>query len=66
MEKHYKIKADAAGEMNDDFKELEDLLTERIADLHEIQGMMQARHAYIYYRYLLCKIREKFQNAISE
>lgn len=30
--------------------ELEELLTERIADLHQVKGGMQARHAYSYYR----------------
>jgi len=64
MEKEYKIKADVVGEMNDDFKELEDLLTERISDLYEIKGAMQARHAYIYYRSLLCNIKYKFQGAV--
>lgn len=64
MEKEYKIKADVVGEMNEDFKELEDLLTERISDMYEIKGMMQARHAYIYYRSLLYNIKCKFQGAI--
>ena len=40
-------------------KELDKLLTERIADLYEIQGMVQARHAYIYYRSLLWKIGDE-------
>jgi len=39
-------------------KELDDLLTERISELHEIKGMMQARHAYIFYRKLLWEIRD--------
>jgi len=30
--------------------ELQKLLTERISDLHEVKGGMQARHAYCYYR----------------
>lgn len=33
-----------------ELNELEDLLTERIADLHEVKGGMQARHAYVFYR----------------
>lgn len=34
-------------------KQLEKLLDERITDLHEVKGGMQARHAYIYYRKLV-------------
>jgi hypothetical protein len=30
---------------------LDRLLTERISDLHDVKGMMQARHAYIFYRH---------------
>lgn len=30
--------------------DLDKLLTERISDLHEVPGGMQARHAYCYYR----------------
>jgi hypothetical protein len=30
--------------------ELLKLLTERISDLHEVKGGMQARHAYVLYR----------------
>jgi hypothetical protein len=33
--------------------DLEKLLTDRIIDLHEVKGGMQARHAYILYRKLL-------------
>lgn len=47
-----------------DLKELEDLLTERIADFHEVKGMIQARHAYIFYRSYVYKITKKL-NKIS-
>lgn len=30
--------------------DLSKLLDERIVDLHEVKGGMQARHAYIFYR----------------
>jgi hypothetical protein len=40
---------------------LENLLTERIEDLHQVWGMQQARHAYIYYRDLLGDIEEKIK-----
>jgi hypothetical protein len=39
--------------------DLDKLLTERIEELHKIQGMQQARHAYIYYRSLLWEINDK-------
>lgn len=40
---------------------LDGLLTERIEELHKVQGMQQARHAYIYYRNLLWDIEEKIK-----
>ena len=43
----------------DTIKTLDDLMTERIEELHKIQGMQQARHAYIYYRSLLWEIEEQ-------
>ncbi len=53
-------------ELMEDFQELEKLLTERISDMYEIKGMMQARHAYIFYRRLLMDIINKFQHSIEE
>ena len=38
--------ADARETLN----ELSKMLTDRISDLHEVKGGMQARHAYSYYR----------------
>lgn len=38
--------------------ELDNLLTDRISDMHEIKGLMQARHVYIFYRKLLWDIRD--------
>ena len=48
------------------YDELDKLLTERISDLHEIKGMMQARHAYIFYRKLLWGIKELFVASLKE
>ena len=42
--------------------EFDDLLTERISDFHEIKGMMQARHAYVFYRKLLWEIRDTLRS----
>ena len=52
-----KISSKDVNEVFENIGELESLLTERISDLHEIKGMMQARHAYIFYRKLLYKIK---------
>ena len=38
--------------------ELESLLTDRISDLYEVKGGMQARHCYIYYRELVWKLND--------
>ena len=38
--------------------ELENYLTERVADLYEVKGGMQARHAYVFYRKMVWEIRE--------
>ena len=44
---------------------LEQLLTERISDLHEVKGGMQARHAYIYYRKLVWDIEKSLRDIIE-
>jgi len=41
--------------------ELDKLLTERISDMHDVKGYMQARHAYVLYRARLWEIRDHFQ-----
>lgn len=47
-------------------EELEKLLTERISDLHEIKGMMQARHAYILYRKILWEARYLIRDNVKD
>jgi hypothetical protein len=37
-------------EIYDELEQLSKLLTERIEEMHKVQGMQQCRHAYIYYR----------------
>ena len=46
-------------------EELERLLTERVMDFHEVKGMMQARHAYIYYRKLVWDIKYLLRDNIK-
>ncbi len=62
---NYKIKGKDLTEIIDDIDEIEDLLTERIIDLNDervkkmVLGGAQAKHAYIYYRSLLGKMKDK-------
>lgn len=49
-----------------EIKELADLLTDRISDLHEVKGGMQARHCYIFYRERLYAIRNIIENISSK
>jgi ACT domain-containing protein len=64
--RNYKITEDTLNEVNEDIKSLDTLLTERISKLHEVKGMQQCRHAYIYYRSLLYKVRDTLDNNIHE
>ena len=49
----YKIENEKVEDFFEIINNLEKLLTERISDLYEVKGGMQARHAYILYRKLL-------------
>jgi hypothetical protein len=62
----YEIEQSKANGILEKYDELDKLLTERISDLHEIKGMMQRRHAYIFYRKLLWEIKESFVSALKE
>ena len=46
--------------------DLEILLTERISDLHEVKGGVQARHAYILYRNLLWEAKHLMRDNLKE
>jgi len=46
-------------------KDLDNLLTERISDFNQVKGMVQARHAYIYYRKLLWEISETLKLSLE-
>lgn len=54
----YKIKKENLSEFFELVYSLETLLTDRISDLHEVKGGMQARHAYILYRKLLVEAKD--------
>lgn len=64
--KNYEISSDKADNILSELDELEKLLNERVADLHEIKGMMQARHAYIFYRNTLMNARIKLRDSLKE
>ena len=46
--------------------DLETLLTERISDLHEVKGGVQARHVYILYRNLLWEAKYLMRDNLKE
>jgi uncharacterized protein YutE (UPF0331/DUF86 family) len=50
----------------DEIKELENLLTERIVDLHEMKGYVAVRHAHILYRQRLLEIKQALLDAVTE
>ena len=62
----YEIEKEKADELFDAMNELSKLLTERISDMHEIKGMMQARHAYIFYRRMLLDIKYSMADSLKE
>jgi hypothetical protein len=62
----YEIEKEKMSEVLADINELEKLLTERISDMYEVPGMMQARHAYIFYRDRLWGIRDSLKFNIKE
>jgi hypothetical protein len=49
-EMKFEIGRDKIFDIREGLEYFENLLTERISDLHKIQGGIQARHAYIFYR----------------
>jgi len=62
----YKIESDKVKDFFDAVGDLEKLLTERISDLHEVKGGIQARHAYILYRQLLWEAKDLMRDNLKE
>ena len=62
----YEIEKEKVADILEDLKELGELMDERISDLHEIKGMMQARHAYVFYRKLIWELRDNFIGSLTE
>lgn len=62
----YEIDESKIEKFQEDFFYLEKLLTRRISGLYKIEGMEQARHAYIYYRKLLWDLRDTIIENIKE
>ena len=62
----YKIENDKVKDFFEVVDDLEKLLTERISDLHNVKGGMQARHAYCYYRSLLWDAKYLMRDNLKE
>ena len=62
----YKIENDKVKDFFEIIDELEKLLTDRISDLYEVKGAMQARHAFVLYRKLLWKAKYLIYDNIKE
>lgn len=62
----YKIESEKVDDFFEVVDELDNLLTDRISDLHEVKGGMQARHAYILYRKLLWEARVLMRENLKE
>ena len=62
----YKIESDKVDNFFEVIDDLEVLLTDRISDLHEVKGGMQARHAYVLYRKLLWEAKYLMLDNLKE
>jgi len=62
----YKIENEKIKDFFEVVDEIERLLTDRISDLHEVKGGMQARHAYILYRKLLLEAKYLMRDSLKE
>lgn len=62
----YKIEKEKVSDFFEVVDDLEKLLTDRISDLHEVKGGMQARHAYILYRKLVWEAKYLMRDNLKE
>lgn len=62
----YKIESEKVDNFFEVIDDLEVLLTDRINDLHEVKGGMQARHAYVLYRKLLWEAKYLMLDNLKE
>jgi hypothetical protein len=62
----YEIEKEKVDYFFEAVRELETLLTERISDLHNVEGAMQARHAYIFYRRVLWDAKYSLRDSLKE
>ena len=53
-------------DFNEKVGNLDKLLTERIEELHKVNGMQQCRHAYMFYRSLLWEINDVISDNLIE
>ena len=62
----YKIENEKVSDFFEVVDGLEKLLTDRISDLNDVKGGMQARHAYILYRKLLGEAKYLMRDNLKE
>jgi hypothetical protein len=62
----FEIEAKKVNNFFDSISDLDKDLTDRIADLHNVKGGMQARHAYCYYRKQLWDARDLLKESLKE
>jgi hypothetical protein len=62
----YKIENEKVKDFFDVVDDLEKLLMERISDLREVKGDVQARHAFILYRKLLWEAKYLMRDNLKE
>ena len=63
---NYQIKKEKVEDVFESMIELEKLLTERIAELHNVEGGKQARHAYMFYRRVLWDAKHTLKNNLKD
>ena len=61
----YKIETKDSDNVLSIIQDLDDLLDDRIVDLHKLKGGQQARHAYILYRSKVWEIRDALLNSLK-
>jgi hypothetical protein len=66
MNMEYKIENEKVEDFYNAVIKLSDKLTERIIDLHGVQGAAQERHAYIWYRNLLLEAKNLIKDNLKE
>ena len=62
----YEIKEKTVKDLFELFDDLEEMLTDKISELHKVKGHQTERHAFSYYRKLLWESRYLVRDNIKE